>query len=168
MNVLLIESDATDARTFSMFLREQGHLAFITDSAKSAKNLVKKECPGLVLLHVNGNESQAVDFLQSAQEMEPPVPVIVLTRKPRLDDAIRAVKNGAYDFWTKPFPLERLSKAIELIERSGVKEREVPVRTDPDDPIIFVVAMTFTSTAMGIRPPSRSTSLSWSTRRSFA
>ncbi len=137
MNVLLVETDSSDARTLSSYLREQGHLCFITDSARSAKGLVKKECPGLVLLHLNGRPDQAIDFLESAQNMEPPVPVIVLTRKPRLDDAVQAVKKGAYDFWTKPFPLERLAKTIELIE--GVKSAEVcrPAGADPGaDPII--------------------------------
>ena len=110
MNVVLVETDSADARVFSTFLKEQGHLCFITDSAKSARNLVRKECPGLVLLHLNGNTAQTLDFLDAARNMEPPVPVIVLTRKPKLDDAVQAVKKGAYDFWIKPFPMERLSE----------------------------------------------------------
>ncbi len=103
MNVLLIETDSNDARKLSSFLRDQGHLCFLTDSARSAKNLLKKESPGLVLLHLNGNAAQTLDFLETARNLEPPVPVIVLTRKPKLDDAVQSVKNGAYDFWTKPF-----------------------------------------------------------------
>jgi DNA-binding NtrC family response regulator len=135
MNVLLIESDSADARAFSSFLKEQGHLCFITDSAKSAKSLIRKEYPGLVLLHLNGNAAQTLDFLDTAQNMDPPVPVIVLTRKPRLDDAVQAVKKGAYDFWTKPFPMERLSKTIELIENRGT-ESEDKFAVDPLDSII--------------------------------
>lgn len=135
MNVLLIESDSTDARAFSSFLKEQGHLCFITDSAKSAKSLIRKEYPGLVLLHLNGNAAQTLDFLDTAQNMDPPVPVIVLTRKPKLDDAVQAVKKGAYDFWTKPFPMERLSKTIELIE-SRRTEPEDKLTLDPRDSII--------------------------------
>ncbi len=37
MNVLLIETDSADARDFSSFLREQGHLCFITDSPNPLK-----------------------------------------------------------------------------------------------------------------------------------
>jgi DNA-binding NtrC family response regulator len=135
MNVLLIESDSADARTFSSFLKEQGHFCFITDSARSAKNLVKKEYPGLVLLHLNGNTAQTLDFLDTAQNMDPAVPVIVLTRKPKLDDAVQAVKKGAYDFWTKPFPMERLSKTIELIESRNSEPVDKFV-IDPQDSII--------------------------------
>jgi len=102
MNVLLIETDSKDAQNLSSFLREQGHLCILTDSTKSARNLLKKECPGLVLLHLNGNPAHTLDFLETARNLEPPVPVIVLTRKPRLDDAVQTVKKGAYDFWTKP------------------------------------------------------------------
>ncbi len=68
--------------------------------------------------------------------MDPPVPVIVLTRKPKLDEAVQAVKKGAYDFWTKPFPLERLTKTISLIEKGSCEPQEQPPVQDPDDPII--------------------------------
>jgi len=108
----------------------------LTDSTRSAKNLLKKECPGLVLLHLNGNTAHALDFLETAQNLEPPVPVIVLTRKPRLDDAVQTVKKGAYDFWTKPFEPERLAKTIELMEQSANRADPHGALQDADDRII--------------------------------
>jgi len=136
MNVLLIETDSDDARKLSSYLRDQGHLCFLTDSVKSAKSLLKKESPGLVLLHLNGGAAQTADFLECAKNLEPPAPVIVLSRKPKLDDAVQSVKDGAYDFWTKPFAPERLTKTIELIE--GAKQRAGRLETlqAPNDPII--------------------------------
>ncbi|MGA2403647.1 MAG: sigma-54 dependent transcriptional regulator [Syntrophobacteraceae bacterium] len=136
MNVLLIETDSSDARNLSSFLRDQGHMCFLTDTAKSAKILLKKECPGLVLFHLNGNTTQTLDFLETARNLEPPVPVIVLTRKPKLDDAVQTVKKGAYDFWTKPFAPERLTKAIELIETTRKRAGQQSALQDPEDPII--------------------------------
>ncbi|MEN6437514.1 MAG: sigma-54 dependent transcriptional regulator [Syntrophobacter sp.] len=138
MNVLLVETDSTDARAISSFLKEQGHLCFITDSTRYARSLVKKECPGLILLHLNGNAAQTSEFLECMQNLDQPVPVIVLTRKPKLDDAVLAVKKGAYDFWTKPFPMERLAKTIELIEAGKEIKAFEPIRETPDDPIISV------------------------------
>ena len=94
MNVLLIETDSNDAQNVSSFLRDQGHMCFLTDTVKSAKNLLKNESPGLVLLHLNGSPIQTMDFLETARNLEPPVPVIVLTRKPKLDDAVQTSKMG--------------------------------------------------------------------------
>ena len=94
----------------------------------------QKRIPGLVLLHLNGNPAHAMDFLETARDREPPVPVIVLTRKPKLDDAVLSVKNGAYDFWTKPVARERLTKTIELLEQT--KRGTGSTLQDPDDPII--------------------------------
>ena len=136
MNVLLIETDSKDAQNLSSFLRDQGHLCILTDSTKSAKNLLKKECPGLVLLHLNGNPAHALDFLETARGLEPPVPVIVLTRKPKLDDAVQTVKKGAYDFWIKPFEPERLAKTIELIEQTVNRSNRHSALQDADDRII--------------------------------
>lgn len=136
MNVLLIETDSNDAQKISSYLRDQGHLCFLTDTARSAKNLLKKESPGLVLLHLNGNTTQTLDFLETARNLEPPVPVIVLTRKPKLDDAVESVKGGAYDFWTKPFAPERLRKVIELIEAAKCRTVQQSPPQTQDDPII--------------------------------
>jgi two-component system response regulator FlrC len=136
MNILLIETDSNDARNLSSFLRDQGHMCFLTDTVKSGKNLLKNECLGLVLLHLNGNSAQAMEFLETARDREPPVPVIVLTRKPKLDDAVQTDKKGAYDFWTKPFVPERLTKTIELIERARKGTSQQSVLQDPEDPII--------------------------------
>jgi len=136
MNVLLIETDSNDAQKLSSFLRDQGHLCFLTDSARSAKNLLRKESPGLVLLHLNGAAAQTADFLETARNLETPVPVIVLTRKPKLDDAVENVKRGAYDFWTKPFDPERLTKAIELIEAAKQRTGQQVMPNAQDDPII--------------------------------
>lgn len=136
MNILIVETDSADARAVSSFLREQGHLCFITDSARSARNLVKKETPGLILLHANGNSDQAFELLDSAQNMEPPIPVIVLTKKPRLDDAVQSVKNGAYDFWIKPVEMDRLAKTIELIEAGKLDKPAITVQQSPLDSII--------------------------------
>lgn len=135
MNVLLIETDSEEARKISSILREQGHMCLLTDSARSARNLLRKESPGLALLHMNGNMAQGMEFLEAAQNVEPPVPVIVLTKKPRLDDAVESVKNGAWDFWTKPVSPERLFKAIELIE-AGKRPQPSALPTPTDDPII--------------------------------
>ncbi len=134
MNVLLIETDSEDARMASCLLREQGHFCLTTDSARSARGLLKKESFGLALFHLNGNITQGMDFLEAARAVEPPVPVIVLTKKPRLDDAVESVKNGAWDFWTKPVLPERLTKAIELIEAG--KRQPAAQPTPEDDPII--------------------------------
>jgi two-component system response regulator FlrC len=138
MNVLLIETDTRDTQNLSSFLRDQGHLCILTDSARSAKNLLKKESPGLVLLHLNGSPAYALDFLETARNLEPPVPVIVVTRKPKLDEAVQAVKKGAYDFWTKPIEPERLAKTIELIEQTVIRSIRNSALQDADDQIISV------------------------------
>src|SRR5208337_996661 len=83
-----------------------------------------------------GNAAQTLDFLESARNLEPPVPVVVVTLKQKLDDAVQSVKNGAYDFWIKPFAPERLTKAIELIEGANHRSSELSTLQSGDDPII--------------------------------
>ncbi|MFP5212516.1 MAG: sigma-54-dependent transcriptional regulator [Acidobacteriota bacterium] len=121
MVVLIVESDTRDAQTLSSLCRECGHLPIMTDSVRSASGLFKKESPGLVLLGLNGQPTQSLDLLDLTQTLDPSPPVIVMTRKPRLEDAVLSMKKGAQDFWVKPIDPERFTKTIELLEMRSAR-----------------------------------------------
>lgn len=116
MVVLIVENDQREAQTLSAFFQERGHLPITTDTMKSASGLLQKESPGLVMLDLNAPISQAMEFLEMTQSWEPQPSVIVTSRKPRLEDAVLAMKHGALDFWVKPVSLERLEKTLSLLE----------------------------------------------------
>ena len=127
MVVLIIDS-SDESPAIASFLHRHGHLALMTDTVKSGEGILKKEIPGMVLLCLDDNAAQSMDFLESVQQLDSPLPVVVTTRKADLDHAVNAMKRGAHDFWIKPVIPEKLLKTIEWIEAR---------RTPPPPPEIF-------------------------------
>lgn len=123
MVVLIVDNDLREVQNLSSFLREHGHLPIATDSFKSAEGLAKRERPGLVLVNLNGHAAPVMEFIQLTQLIQPSPQVIVTTQRPRLEDAVTAMKMGAYDFWGKPLSKERLVKTIDLLDS--------PLQTSP-------------------------------------
>lgn len=149
MVVLIVENELKEAQSLSSFFQARGHLPISTDTVKSATGLFKKESLGLVMLSLNGNASQAMDFMEMTQSLTPQPPVIIMTRKPRLEDAVEAMRRGAHDFWVKPVCPDRLARTIELFEPKSTKS---PASVDsPSSPIITQDAQVMRIKAMAKR-----------------
>lgn len=116
MVVLIVDHDLAEVKHLSSALRGRGHLPIATDTARSAMNLARRDTPGLVLVNMNGEPGPVLELIEMTQSLQPQPPVVVMSLKPRLEDAVMAMKKGAYDFWVKPLSGERLGKVIDLFE----------------------------------------------------
>ena len=140
MVVLIVDNDQRETQTLSAFFHQQGHLPIITDTMRSASGFLRKESLGLILLNLNGQVSQVVDFIQMSQASESQPPVIVMSRTARLEDAVLAMKHGAHDFWVKPISMERLAKTVEVFEASPPRKlpaEDAPVPIISQDPAML-------------------------------
>lgn len=141
MVVLIVDDDLGEVKQLSSLLRDHGHLPIATDTVRSAMNLAKRDIPGLVLVDMNGEAKPVMDLIEMSQVLEPQPPVIVMSRKPRLDDAVMSMKKGAYDFWVKPLSGERLTKMIGLLEsmvqRPGRGTEASPLDIITRDPAVL-------------------------------
>jgi two-component system response regulator HydG len=84
----------------------------------------------LLLLDIRMPEMDGITVLQRARAIAPHLGVIIMTGHGTIDSAVEAIKLGAFDYLTKPFPEERLSTAIRnclerellLTENSSLKK----------------------------------------------
>lgn len=115
MLILIVTPDLGELQPLTNCIEQQNHTSITTDSPKSALRIIDKESIGLVLLNLNGSSSQAAGFVKTVQSLEKQPPVIVMSRKPNMEDAIAMMKAGAHDFWIKPIEPPRLAKTIEWL-----------------------------------------------------
>jgi len=115
MLILIVTTDLDELRTLATCIEQQNHASISTDSAKSALRIIEKEQIELVLLNLNGSSSQAAGFVKTVQSLENQPPVIVMSLKPNMDDAVEMMKAGAHDFWIKPIEPQRLAKTLEWL-----------------------------------------------------
>jgi two-component system response regulator HydG len=70
-------------------------------------------CCDVILLDVRMPDMDGLQVLKEAHKLRPDVPVVIMTAHGTIDDAVHAIKLGAYDYITKPFPKEKLLGMLE-------------------------------------------------------
>jgi DNA-binding NtrC family response regulator len=115
MSVLIVEPNSKHARLLAESVRDCGWVSLITDTFKSAMQIMHKESLDLILLSLNGQRQQVMELLQASHAYEPSPPVIIMSDQACLEDATELMRMGAYDFWVKPVASNRLSMSIQLL-----------------------------------------------------
>ncbi len=83
---------------------------------------------GLILQDVRMPDLDGLQVLRRVKKQAPEIPVVVMSAFGAIDDAVQAVKLGAYDYLTKPFPKEKVLGVIENVleqRRLSLENREL-------------------------------------------
>ncbi len=115
--ILIIDDDDQLRRSFEKLLTEEG---YSTDSAPSGElgiDHIRKKSPDSVILDMRLPGMNGLETFKAIQEIEPKLPVIIMTAYGTTETAIEATKMGAFDYVLKPFEipdmLDVIAKAIE-------------------------------------------------------
>ena len=133
--ILIVDDDPQLRQSFEKLLTEDGHHVKTASSGEAALALVKAETPDLVILDVRLPGMDGLEAFRAIHEMEPKLPVIVMTAYGTTETAIEATKLGAFEYVLKPpeFPdmLGLISQALEAgrFMRSRVELDVAPTNT---------------------------------------
>jgi DNA-binding NtrC family response regulator len=118
--ILLVEDDAPQRKTLAGFLRKSGYNVLEAESADQARLTAADQEVDLLLTDLRLGGPDGIELLQSLKSNLPDLQALVLTAYGTVDDAVRAMKAGAYDFVSKPVDLDRLEalvvKALERVQ----------------------------------------------------
>jgi DNA-binding NtrC family response regulator len=93
------------------------------EDGKSALQLVEEDTPDLVMLDVKLPDKKGTDILKEFKKIRPELPVIMITAFGVIDDAVTAMRRGAYDFITKPIDYTKLQSTIKnALETASLKK----------------------------------------------
>jgi two-component system response regulator AtoC len=113
--ILVIEDKESMLDMLRQTLESEGYKVICAkDGAEGIKKLVDERI-GLVLTDLKLPKKDGFDVLKAVKEENPILPVIVMTAFGTIETAVKAVKEGAYDFLTKPFDTDHL---LVLIKRA--------------------------------------------------
>jgi DNA-binding NtrC family response regulator len=118
---LLIVEDKDSLRTMLRHaLEAQGHRVVEARDQPEAEAALRASHPAVVLSDLRLPEGDGFGVLRASKELDPELPVIVMTAFGSIQDAVAAMKEGAMDFLAKPVDPEHL---LLLVERALVQRR---------------------------------------------
>jgi two-component system response regulator AtoC len=136
-NVLIVDDEEHIRKIMSIMLSKRGHHCRTAASGQEALELAEKESFDVVFSDLNMPGLDGLGLLAKLRNIVPDTLVIMVTAFASVDTAIRAMKEGAYDYIAKPFSEEEivlvLEKALErgrLLDENKRLKREIGERRD--------------------------------------
>jgi len=82
------------------------------DCAEKGLKIVNREWPGVIVCDIRLPNMDGLQFLLEVQNIDSDLPVILITGHGDISIAVKAMRDGAYDFIEKPYSTERLVKTV--------------------------------------------------------
>jgi DNA-binding NtrC family response regulator len=155
-NILIVDDDPDILTGLKDCLHSLGYVSETANSGESALEMIEQKWPDLILLDLSLPQMSGINVLQQLhkkltegqrEEETGPVfydacqlPVIVMTAYGNIENAVEAMKLGAYDFFTKPFEMDHLALVIEkALERNFLKQRVAELQKEVSSPYANIV-----------------------------
>ena len=110
--VLFVDDEAVMRQAVTQWLDLAGFELIVHDKAASATAVLSSDFPGILVTDLKMEGIDGIELLKRAQQIDPELPVIVITGHGDVETAVEAMRLGAYDFIEKPFEPERLLEVI--------------------------------------------------------
>lgn len=113
--VLIIEDQGSMASMLEQTITAEGYRTILTKDGTDGIRIINEEKVDLVITDLKLPGKDGLEVLRSAKEKNPLIPVILMTAFGSIETAVAAMKEGAYEFLTKPFGTDHL---LVLIKRA--------------------------------------------------
>lgn len=122
--VLLVEDDEALRVTQSLYLRQEGlEVVAVANRSAAQRELLSKNFE-VVVTDLRLGDEDGMDVLRDARKIQPAAEVLVITGYGSVDTAVMAMKEGAYDYLTKPVDPELLLRTLhKALERHDLRRQ---------------------------------------------
>nr|WP_291315459.1 response regulator [Desulfuromonas sp.] len=111
--VLVIDDDDSLRRVIEFTLEEAGHAVLTAADGETGLRLFEENRPAVVLTDIQMPGLSGYEVLERIKADRPDTVVVVITAFGTVEQAVEAMKKGAFDYLTKPFGREELRLVVE-------------------------------------------------------
>jgi len=132
---ILVADDERSMREFlEIMLTKEGYEVQTAANGRDALALVEKELFDLAILDIRMGKIDGIETLGHIKEISPETVVLMITAYASTDTAIQAMKQGAYDYVTKPFKIEEIKMTIQkALEKRSLETENTLLRQVIED-----------------------------------
>lgn len=117
LDILVVDDEADIRELISGILNDEGYDTRVAGDSDSALAEIDARRPSLLILDIwlKGSKLDGLEILAEVKKKHNNLPVIIISGHGNIETAVTAIKNGAYDYISKPFETEKL---LILVERA--------------------------------------------------
>lgn len=127
--ILVVDDERSMREFLEIMLTKEGYEVRTAANGKEALALVEKELFDLAILDIRMPKMDGIKTLGHLKEISPETVVLMITAYASTDTAIQAMKQGAYDYITKPFKVEEIKMTIhKALEKKSLQAENTLLR----------------------------------------
>lgn len=119
--ILVVDDEQSMREFLEIMLKKEGYQVSLASNGEEASQLAERDIFDMVLLDIRMPKMDGISALKKIKATSPETIVIMITAYASTDTAIHAMKEGAYDYITKPFKIEE----IKLIIRNALEKKKL-------------------------------------------
>ena len=126
--ILVIDDEAVIREGIKQTMCLEGYDVEVAPNGKIGLSKLQKTNFQVVVSDLKMPGMHGIEVLKAIRVLQPEVPVIIITGYATVDSAVEAMKNGAYDYLTKPFLPEQIAEKI----NAAARQRELTLTETPE------------------------------------
>src|SRR5512138_519776 len=121
--ILVVDDEYLIRWSLAEGLKEEGWRTVLAETGEQALEFFRSESPDMVLLDIKLPGMDGIEVLRRIKEIDPSVPVMMITATSQVNVAVQAMKLGAYDYVNKPFEfVEVRNKVRHALEATSLRQ----------------------------------------------
>jgi two-component system response regulator HydG len=127
--ILVVDDDESHLMTLKTIIKSWGYIVETADDGEKAVEKVRHRPFDLILMDVRMTNMSGIEALKNIKSYNPSIPILIMTAYSSVETAVEALKEGAYDYLTKPLDFEVLKLTIErVLEHVDLKAENLTLK----------------------------------------
>jgi two-component system response regulator PilR (NtrC family) len=136
--ILVVDDEQSMREFLDIMLKKEGYKVSLASNGDEVLKYIDKDIFDLVLLDIRMPKMDGIAVLKKIKSTSPETVVIMITAYASADTAIKAMKEGAYDYITKPFKVDEIKLIIKnALEKKHLQKENVLLKRVVRDRYVF-------------------------------
>ncbi len=116
-SILVVDDEPVQVEILDGFLKKEGYTVYSALNGADAINIAENENVRIVLTDYQMPDKTGIDVLKEVKKISPEIEVILFTAFGTIERAVEAMREGAYDYLSKPINLDEMLLLVKRITR---------------------------------------------------
>jgi two-component system nitrogen regulation response regulator GlnG len=132
-HLLIVDDEEAICWGLKRLAMRSGHTVDVAPSAETGLSAAVHRRPQLIILDVRLPGIDGLSAMERFRTVAPGAPIVVITAFGNLETAVTAVRNGAFDYLTKPFDLEQITAVMDRALEHSRRDVQTTTASSIDD-----------------------------------